>query len=367
MNDTQVNEMFYIKEALKFAKKGMGWTNPNPMVGAVIVKNGKIIGKGYHRKVGLPHAEIEAINNAKTNVKGATLYVNLEPCIHYGRTPPCVGVIIKSGIKRVVCSILDPNPRVHGKGIELLKNAGIEVSVGILEKEARELNEAFFTFHKKERPFIAIKFAASLDGKIATKTGDSKWITNEQARKFARNLRSQYQAILVGINTILRDDSHLGVRLKGKKDPLRIILDSRLRILLGSQVLRDNNVLIVTTKMADKEKLETLHKKGVEVISVDSEKISLSNLLSELRQREIISLLIEGGGKTLGSFVDAKLVDKVYAFYAPIIIGGKEAIDSISGEGVKNIAEAIYLKSMSFKRFADNLLIIGYPFRGFNL
>lgn len=361
-----MNEILFIKETLKLAKKGMGWTNPNPMVGAVLVKNGKIIGKGYHRKVGLLHAEIEALDNAKTSIKGATLYINLEPCSHFGRTPPCVDAIIKSAIKRVVCSTLDPNPQVHGQGVVRLKQAGIDVTLDILEKEARNLNEAFFTFHEKKRPFIAIKFAASLDGKIATKTGDTKWITNEKARAYARSLRGQYQAILVGINTVLHDNPHLGSRLKSKKDPVRIILDSTLKIPLTSQVLRDNNVIIVTTKYANRKKQEQLTKNDVTVLTFPTTTIYLHDLLDELRKREIISVLVEGGSTVLGSFVDAQLMDKVYAFYAPVIIGGKEAISAASGEGAKYIAEATYLKSMSFKRFADNLLIVGYPFSGFN-
>ncbi len=360
MNNTPINQILFIKEALKLAEKGMSWTSPNPMVGAVLVKDGKIIGKGYHRKVGLPHAEIEAVNNAKTSIKGATLYVNLEPCSHYGRTPPCVDAIIKSGITCVICSSFDPNPKVHGKGIELLQRAGIEVSVGILEKEARSLNEAFFTFHKKKRPFIAIKFAASLDGKIATKTGDSKWITNEKARTFARTLRSQYQAVLVGINTVLHDNPHLGSRLKSKKDPVRIILDSTLKIPLTSHVLRDNNVIIATTKYANKKKQEQLTKNGITVLPFTETTISLYDLLDELRKREIISVLVEGGSKTLGYFVDEKLFDKVYAFFSPIIIGGEKAVNVIGGEGVGLIGESIYLKSTSIKKFNDNFLFISY-------
>ena len=254
MRDSSALGEHFIDETLVLAKKAIGLTNPNPMVGAVVVKRGRIIAKGYHRQAGLPHAEIEAFNAAKTSVKGATLYTNLEPCVHQGKTPPCVDAIIQAGIKRVVCSISDPNPKVHGKGIAKLKQAGIIVSVGLKEKEARALNEAFFVFHEKKRPFIAIKFAGSLDGKIATHTGNSKWITNEPARLFARKLRGEYQAILVGINTVIRDNPHLGTRLAGKKDPVRIILDSNLQIPLNSQVLRDNNVIIATTTHAPEEK-----------------------------------------------------------------------------------------------------------------
>ncbi len=327
----------YIREAIKLAKKGMGWTNPNPMVGALVVKNGTIIGKGYHQKFGSPHAEIEAITHARrrlARLNGATLYVNLEPCNHFGKTPPCTGVIISTGIKRIVCASLDPNPKTHGEGVKKLQEAGIAVLTNVWEKQARVLNEAFFTFHEKKRPFVAIKFASSLDGKIATQTGDSKWITNEKCRKFARELRGQYQAVVVGINTVLQDNPHLGVRIRGRKDPLRIILGSRAQIPKMAQVLRDQNFLIVKSK-------------------------KIEDLLSLLREKGVISILVEGGGKTLGSFIDAKLVDKVYAFHAPILIGGEKAV-SIGGKGAQTIQDALHLKDISYKKFDDNLLITGY-------
>lgn len=325
----------FLKQTLKLAKKGIGWVNPNPMVGAILVKKGRIIGKGYHKRVGLPHAEIEALKSCKTDPKGATLYVNLEPCIHFGKTPPCVDTIIQSGIKRIVISTVDPNPKVYGRSLKKLQQANIDVSVGILENEARKLNEAFFTFHERKRPFVAIKFAASLDGKIATSTGDSKWITNEKARIFARSLRGEYQAILVGVNTLIKDDPHLGVRIRGKKDPVRVIISSGLRLSPNIQVFRDQNFMIVNTK-------------------------NVSALLSILREKEIISILVEGGGKTLGNFCDAKVVDKVYTFHAPILIGGEKAISAIGGQGSQFISQALHLKNLSYRRFDDNLLTIGY-------
>ncbi len=358
MRTSSISDEYFIDEALKLAKKAMGWTNPNPMVGAVIVKKGQIVACGYHKRVGLPHAEIEALNAAKTSVRGATLYVNLEPCVHYGRTPPCVDVIIKAGIKRVVCSMPDPNPKVHGRGIAKLKEAGIIVSVGLREKRSRTLNEAYFIFHEKKRPFVAIKFAASLDGKIATYTGDSKWITNENARLFARKLRGEYQAILVGINTVMRDNPHLGVRSAGKREPIRIILDSNLDIPLNSQVLRDNNVLIATTTHASKNKRELLTKRGIPILTFENKNIPLKKLLSSLRSKEIISILVEGGGNILGSFVDEKIVDKVYAFYAPILIGGEKAV-IIQGRGINKIKNALSLKRITTKRFQDDFLVIG--------
>lgn len=356
------SDEFFLKQTLKLAKKGLSWTNPNPLVGAVIVKKNYIIGQGFHHKVGYPHAEIEALNSVTENPKRATLYLNLEPCVHFDkRTPPCTGNIIKSGIKRIVCCTLDPNPKVKGKGLAALKKTGIETSIGLLENEAKELNEAFFTYQEKKRPFVAIKFAASLDGKLATNEGRSKWITNEKARKYARSLRGQYQAVLVGINTILMDNPNLGIREKRKKDPIRIILDSKLRIPLGAKVLRDQNVIVVTSQRANKQKKEYFEKMGFTILSFNDEYIKVPELLSKLKEKEIISILVEGGGQTLGSFVDNRIIDKVYAFQVPIIIGGKEAI-SIGGEGVQTIKEALHLKNISFKKFDDNLLTIGYPY-----
>lgn len=354
-----ITDEFFLKQAIQLAKKGLGWTNPNPMVGAVLVKNNLIIGRGFHRQTGKAHAEIDALNNILENPKGATLYVNLEPCATSGKTPPCVDAIIKSGIKKVVCSTLDPNPKNHGKGIAKLQKTGIETSVGALEKEAQILNEAFFTFHIKKRPFVAVKFAASLDGKMATYTGDSKWITNEKARNYARGLRGQYQAILVGINTILADNPNLGVQIKEKKDPLRVIVDPKLQIPLKSQVLRDNNVIVTTTIKSDKNKLKQLESRGFIVLSFNSEYIPIPKLLSKLQELEIISIFVEGGGETIGNFIDSKIIDKVYAFHAPIIVGGKQAL-TIGGKGSSTVDEALHLKSISFKKFDDNFLTTGY-------
>lgn len=354
------SDSVFLKQALNLAKKGGGWTNPNPMVGALIVKDNLIIAKSYHKKYGSYHAEIEALKKTQGNTKGATLYVNLEPCCHYGKTPPCTEAIIKSGISKVVCSTLDPNPKVNGLGRAKLKKAGVKVIAGILNHEARVLNEGFFTFYQKQRPFIAIKFAASLDGKIATKTGDSKWITNEKARKFARKLRSQYQAVLVGVNTITKDNPHLGARMRGKKDPLRIILDPGLRIALESQVFRDNHVLVVTTLKHSKSKLAQLMHQGIEVLVLPAAHISIPALLSQLKERDIINILVEGGGKTIGSFIDDRLVDKVYAFFSPILVGGAEAITPSAGQGINKMDDAISLQRVSHREFEDNYLISGY-------
>lgn len=351
----------FIKEALKLAKKGAGWTNPNPMVGTVIVKNGEVIGKGYHQKAGLPHAEIEALKSVKGSVRGATLYVNLEPCIHYGRTPPCVEQIIRSGIIKVKCCTIDPNPKVNGMGIKKLQEAGIVVEVGILADQARRLNEAFFTFHEKKRPFIALKFAASLDGKIATKTGESKWITNQKARNFTLSLWAKYQSVLVGINTVLKDNEPMRLVKKRGKNPLRIILDSSMRIAVNTKIFWDKNVLIATSdNQKNQEKKALLEKMGVTILSFPSPRVPLQALMKELYKREIISILVEGGGSVLGSFLDERLVDKVYAFHSPILIGGEKAVTAIGGQGISTITEAVRLKNVTFKRFNDNLLTVGY-------
>ncbi|MCL5090422.1 MAG: bifunctional diaminohydroxyphosphoribosylaminopyrimidine deaminase/5-amino-6-(5-phosphoribosylamino)uracil reductase RibD [Patescibacteria group bacterium] len=354
-----INILKRISLEIKPNKTDTRYLKTKKKVGAIILKQGRIIGQGFHRKAGFPHAEIEALDSLKEDPGGAMLYVNLEPCSHFGKTPPCVDKIIQSGIKRVVCASLDPNPKVWGQGKTTLEKAGIEIVIGVLENEAKILNETFFTYHEKKRPFVAVKFAASLDGKLATKTGDSKWITNKKARLYARKLRTNYQAILVGVNTVLADNPHLGTRIKRKKDPIRIILDPRLRIPLKAQVLRDLNVIIATTTKADKFKKEQLENRGLTVLVFDSGHIPIKELLSKLWEKEIISILVEGGGETLGNFIDAKLIDKVYAFQAPILIGGQTAI-TIGGTGCPNIHQALQLKNLSVKKFADNLLTIGY-------
>lgn len=348
----------YLKITLALASKGRGFVNPNPMVGAVIVKRGTIIGQGYHQKHQGPHAEVEAFKNAKQSVRGATMYVSLEPCSHIWKTtPPCVPAIIAAGIKRVVCCTIDPNKQVSGRGVKQLRAAGIKVEVGRLEKEAQQLNEAFFCFHQKQRPFVAIKFACSLDGRTATYSGDSKWITNEAARKFSRDLRGQYQAIIVGTNTILQDDPHLGVRSRKIKDPLRVIIDADLKIKINSQVYRDKNVLVFTSPTHDAKKMKQLTKKGIEIVV--EKQPSVKTILKELTKRRIVSLFVEGGAGLQGSFLDAKIADKFYIFYAPIIIGGKKSLDAIGGQGVKKISDALRLKNISTKYFGDNWLVIG--------
>lgn len=350
-------DLKFLKLTLRLAEKGRGFVNPNPMVGAVLVKNGKIIGKGYHKKYGSPHAEVEAFKDAKESTNGATLYVSLEPCSHlWKNTPPCVPAVISSGVTRVVCCTKDPNPKVFGQGIEQLESAGIKVEFGGLEKEAETLNEAFFYFQRHQRPFVAIKFACSLDGRIATYSHDSKWITNEKARDYAREIRGQFQAIMVGTNTILKDNPNLGAK-KGQRDPLRVILDRELKIKLSTQVYRDNNVIVFTSKAG--KKIEQLRSKGIEVILLNKKDISIARVIKELVKRKIISLFVEGGAGIHGSFVDSRLADKFYVFFSPVIIGGEKSLSAIGGKGVEKVRDALRLKNISIKYFEDNWMIKG--------
>jgi diaminohydroxyphosphoribosylaminopyrimidine deaminase/5-amino-6-(5-phosphoribosylamino)uracil reductase len=347
----------WMHEALELAKKGEGWTLPNPMVGAIVVKNGKRVGAGYHARAGARHAECVALEKAGARARGATLYTTLEPCAHYGKTPPCVDAIIRAGISRVVCATHDPHPQARG-GARKLRAAGIKVAIGVCNKEAHVLNEAFFAYQKNKRPFVSIKFAASLDGKLATRTRNSKWITNDKARAFARYLRGTHQALVVGIETVLADDPHLGARTKGLPDPIRVILDSRLRIPLNAQVLRDKNVVIATTGRAPASKKRALEKRGIRVLTFRGTSVPPRQLLTELGKLNLVSVLVEGGGSVIGSFLDARVVDKVYACFAPLLIGGDTAI-SIGGKGVARVADALRLKEVSVRYFGDNILLSG--------
>ncbi len=358
MNNKEKN-IFFMKKALRLAAKGLSWTSPNPLVGAILVKNSKIIGQGYHTKFGQAHAEIEALKSAKEDIANSTLFVTLEPCCHTGKTHPCVEAIIKAKIKKVVCAHLDPNPLVAGKGIKTLRKHGIHVESDVMKKEAIKLNENFITFHTKKRPLVAVKFACSLDGKIATITGDSKWITNEKARIYARTLRSQYQAILVGKNTVLKDNPQLGCRDKKYKDPIRIVLDSQLASPLDYQVFRDNNVIVATTCKAPQKKLDILKRKEINVFVFDDEIIPIDKLINELRKMNIISIFVEGGSEVIGGFLDNKLVDKVYVFQAPILIGGSKSKSAVGGNGVPKITDALRLHDIKHKKFDDNLLTMG--------
>lgn len=353
-----MNDEVYMLRALTLANRARGKTWPNPLVGAVVVKNGKVIAEGFHHAAGEKHAEVDALSKlAREDTSGATLYVTLEPCSHYGKTPPCVEAIVKAGIVRVVCAMLDLNPIVNGKGFAYLKQHGIDVSVGVLSIDAQLLNKEYVTFHTKGRPYVTLKFATSLDGKLASKTNDSKWITNERARSYARKLRSQHQAILVGTNTVAIDNPNLGSR-SSMVDPVRIIIDTNLRLNRDADVFRDSNILIVTTEQAPRANVQYYENQGVPLIMQSGERINISELLATLYERSIVSLFVEGGGSLIGSFIDARLVDQVYAFLAPVLVGGSQAI-TIGGSGFETIAQSLKLSKVTIKRFEDNCLIQG--------
>jgi len=364
-----LNDENFMREALRIARNAEGRTSPNPLVGAVVVKDGKIIAEGWHRQAGTPHAEIHALNMAGELAKGATLYVTLEPCSHFGRTPPCVNRIIESGIKKVVAAMKDPNPKVAGRGFEILKNAGVEVEVGILEAEARRLNEVFLKFITEKLPFVTLKFASSLDGKIATYSGESQWISCEESRKFVHHLRDINDAILVGIGTVLADNPSLTTRLVEGKNPVRVIVDSNARTPLDSKVVADKSArtIIAVTKNAPSEKISALKACGVEILICGEEKrVDLKILLEKLAEREITSILVEGGGQIHFSMLKSGLVDKIYAFIAPKIIGGKNSLTSVEGIGFEKLSEAITLKNFTSERIGEDFLLSGYVKEDFN-
>jgi len=357
----------YMKRALDLAKKGMGYTNPNPMVGAVIVKDDKIIGEGYHQLYGSHHAEVNAFKNATEDVAGATMYVTLEPCSHYGKTPPCANAIVEKRIKKVVIGLKDPNPLVAGKGIEILRNNDIEVVTGVLEEEGRKLNEIFLKYITTKLPFCILKTAMTLDGKIATHTGDSKWITNELSRAYVHHLRHRVSGIMAGIGTLLADDPMLNTRLidcEGK-DPHRIIVDSKTRLPLEARILNMESTartIVATTEEADKEKIKQLNNKGVEIIitPLNNGRVDLNYLMKELGQRKIDSILLEGGGSLNYSALEAGIVDKMLAFIAPKIIGGNEAKTPVEGKGLAYMKDAILLQDIEVQHFNNDIMIEGY-------
>lgn len=343
----------YIEYTLQLAKKALGKTNPNPMVGAVVVKDGKIIGEGYHQKVGSPHAEINALRQAKNKARGATLYVNLEPCSHQGRTPPCTKSIIKAGLKKVVVSMLDPNPQVCGK--EELEKAGIQVEVGVLEKAAKKLNEAYIKYMTTNFPFVILKSAITLDGKITT--SDESWITSDRSRRLVHQIRSQVDAILVGKNTILIDDPLLTARIKGAKEPFKIVVDTHLQIPLKAKVFKNpEKVIIATTKDAPQHKVFTLEKLGTKVLILPKSKkmVDITELTKKLAKMEIISVLVEGGALINSSFLKNELVDKVLFFIAPKIVGNEQL------SAIGNLTQTIRLKEITVEKIGEDILVSGY-------
>ena len=354
----------YMRLAMQLAGNAIGRTSPNPLVGAVIVKDNRVVGCGWHRKAGTPHAEVHALNQAGELAQGADVYVTLEPCAHYGKTPPCAKALVEAKVKNVYGGLLDVNPKVAGKGFKILEDAGIHVEYGFLQDELRKQNEVFFKWIEHKKPFIVLKAAMTLDGKIATATGQSKWITNEISRAYGYKLRDIYDGIMVGINTVIEDNPMLTARVDGGKNPIRIVVDSSLKIDINANVVQDKSAktIIATTDKADKDKILKLQAQDVDVIVVDkdkNDKVDIEKLLDILGQQNICSILVEGGATLSGSFVAKKLVDKVYFFIAPKIVGGKEAKTPVAGTGILNLQEALALKDIQIEKLEEDILIIG--------
>lgn len=361
--NSDIDERF-MTLTLELAGKGRGKVEPNPMVGAVLVKNGEIIGKGYHHVFGGAHAEINAINEAGDKCKGAILYVSMEPCAHFGKTAPCVDAIINAGIARVVIAVTDPNPITSGKGIKKLKEAGIEVKTGIMELQAEKLNAPFFKLMQKGLPYVIVKWAMSLDGKISTYTGDSKWITSEESRNYVHSIRGQMDGVMVGINTVMRDDPLLTCRYKEGKNPKRIVVDSRSSLPLNSHLLKticDSDVIVAVNKSAPEERIKRLEQFGCKIVCTNNldGHVDLKELFKKLAQMNMTNILVEGGSRIITSVFEHKLADKLMVFIAPIIIGGEMAISPVLGNGIKKVSEAAEISEVVVKRFSNDTLIEG--------
>jgi len=354
----------YMRLALELAEKGRGKVEPNPMVGAVLVKHDRIVGTGYHRDFGGPHAEIHAIKEGGNACEGSTLYVSLEPCAHYGKTAPCAEAIIEAGIKRVITTTLDPNPATYGKGIKRLIQAGIEVRMGVMETQAKKLNAPFFKLIQKGLPYVIIKWAMSLDGKIATATGESKWITNEESRQYVHKLRGQVDGILVGINTVLNDDPLLTCRLKDGRNPRRIIIDSNAAIPLKSRLLKtihQSELIIAVSNSASQTNIERLQERGCVVIKTKNKdnQVDMKELFLKLGSMKLTNILVEGGSRIITTVLEERLADKIMVFIAPIIIGGSGDKSPILGEGVVAIDDAIKIHDIAERRLLDDIIIEG--------
>ena len=353
-----MNDKSYMRLALDLAWQRLGTTSPNPTVGAVVVRAEEVVGRGVTQPVGGPHAEVGALNEAGEKAAGATLYVTLEPCAHHGRTPPCADLILSRGVTRVVCAMEDPDARVAGRGIERLRRAGVGVTVGVLEQEARRLNAFYIKHRTTGLPFVVLKLAQSLDGRIAAASGDAKWITGEAARQRAHLLRSRVDAVLVGAGTVLADDPMLTVRMVEGRDPARIVVDSALRIPETARVLRPGRVIVAAADRADEGRAQRLRERGAEVWrlpAVDG-RVDLRALVAELGRRDFLSVMIEGGGQVAASALRAGVVDQVQVFIAPRLIGS--GVDAVGDLNVTKIAEAVRLTDVEIERLGDDLLYI---------
>ena len=364
LNMVRQEDIEYMRRAMELAERGVGFTNPNPMVGAVIVKGGKVIGEGWHERCGEWHAERNAFKNCKVSAEGATMYVTLEPCCHYGKTPPCTEAIIEHGIARVVIGMEDPNPLVAGKGIAFLREAGIEVVCGIEEEALREQNRVFLKYISTRLPWVALKAAMTLDGKIATRTGDSKWITGAEARAYVHELRHRFMAILVGIGTAVADDPLLNCRIEGRgvRQPIRVVVDSNARLSLESQLVQtaeEYRTIVAYTRFAPEERVKALREAGVEMLLCEEKEglVDVRNLLELLGQFGIDSILLEGGGSLNYTFLAEGLADELYAFIAPKIVGGMNAKTPVEGLGVEKMADAINLELKNVLNIGDDVLL----------
>ncbi len=356
--------------SIDLARQGRGRTSPNPMVGAVVVQGSEVVATGYHQAAGSPHAEVIALEKAGDNAIGATLYLNLEPCAHQGRTGPCTEAIINSGIARVVAAMEDPNPLVAGRGFARLQEAGVKVKVGVLEEKAKQLNEVFIRYITDKMPFVSLKVAMSLDGKIGTKTGESHWITGEKARQFVHRLRDNTDVIMVGIDTVLKDDPRLTTRMEGGggKDPLRVVVDSTARLPLEAKVINSGSkahTILAVTEQAPRDKLRALQSRGVEVLTMPAidNRVNLQVLMKSLAERELTAVLVEGGGTLNFSLLESGLIDKFFVFIAPIVIGGRDSPTAFAGKGVDSLKNAWSIENIELKQFDRDLLLIGYPVR----
>lgn len=358
-----LNEDF-MRLAIDLAIKGVGKVNPNPLVGAVIVKDGRIIGEGYHEKFGEAHAEVNAFKSITESAEGATIYVTLEPCSHYGKTPPCVDKIIENKISKVVIGTLDPNPLVAGRGVKKLRDFGVEVVVGVLEDHCKKINEVFMKYIVSKKPFVVLKTAMTLDGKIATESGESKWITGEESRKEVHVLRNELSAIMVGVNTVIKDNPELTCRIDGGRNPIRIIVDSNLRIPIDSKVLNDklSRTIIATTEGYKKEKAQQIKDLDIEILTVKTKngRVDLRDLIVKLGELNVDGILLEGGGTLSFSALEEGIVDKIKVYIAPKIIGGEKSKTPVGGRGVEKLNDAIMLENMKTSCVGEDILIEGY-------
>lgn len=352
----------YMQRALKLAEKGMGHTSPNPMVGCVVVKAGRIVAEGFHERYGEFHAERNALTRCKEDVTGAEMYVTLEPCCHQGKTPPCTDIILERGIGKVYIGSMDSNPKVAGKGAQILREHGVEVENGLLEEECRKLNEIFFHYISEGTPYIAMKYAMTLDGKIATVTGDSKWVTGEKARRHVHMLRKKYSAIMAGIGTVLQDDPMLNCRIEEGVNPVRVICDSQLRIPLDSQIVKTAGEIptIVAYAVEDREKQMRLEDAGVTLLHVqEKDRVDFTGLLKELGRKKIDSVLIEGGGTLHGTVLKSGFLNRVYCYVAPKLIGGRDALSPVGGKGISQMKDSIELTDTEWISLDSDICISG--------